>query len=114
MSSVSFSRTRPLYECRQLHLELSVLFSHQSSTCTDDACGIPPTSCVQFDYECCSARLARCAGVIRNGLVKVTEADADAMMEQLLAEDMKEKKAKGAANSAKRAKSKKARTRRRH
>ena len=69
---------------------------------------------VQFDYECCSARLARCAGVIRNGLEKVTEADADAMMEQLLAEDMQEKKAKGAANSAKRAKSKKARTRRRH
>ena len=44
-------------------------------------------------------------GASLDSLDRAAEADADAMMEQLLAEDLEEKKAKGAANSTKSAKS---------
>ena len=47
-----------------------------------------------------------------DSLDRAAKADADAMMEQLLAEDLEEKKANGAANSTKSAKGKKARSKR--
>ena len=52
-------------------------------------------------------------GASLDSLDRAAEADADAMMEQLLAEDLEEKKAKGAANSTKSAKSAKGKKSRR-